>query len=328
MNRAWETLPIPKSPSSPDGFGHGNGLRRKDRLDRRFRLGPIAATMLCLALIGSVPRVLGAELELNREPILVADLREDTVELDANGSVIPLSPHAGGGTHGLRAGSKSQGVLGLGENRRVKCQVTVLDLDNEGLSLGILVTEVPGGRATSDTTKIVKWGEELLVVLGKSTTDGTNLAVRITATPRRIEPIIDFPGHLLKFGMKNALYIVNSNELRSRVLEATAGGDPTAPPDSIQALLIYDPKYGDFTLSYREFPGSVFAGYIENERMVFQWGGDQFEVISSGAPVMPKGRWSLYVRRTEHKEHEFAFPGASLGAMEGPPSSFVNSEDH
>ena len=184
--------------------------------------------------------------------------------------------------------------------------------------------EAAGHRVLTDATRSLKWKQEFLIVIGDSKSDGSKLALQLTPTPRRIEPIVDFPGQLLEWGARDPLYIVNRYDLRSRGAGAVAGGDPTASSDEIQALMIFDPKYGDFILSYQQFPGSVLAGYIENERIVFQWGDDLFELISSSAPVMPKGKWSLYVKRVDHKPNG---PDAvGLGAMQGPPSKFESRD--
>ncbi len=320
MISAHEFLCILPHCSSRTGFRSEFQRRRNWHWFDQLGAWLIAGTALCFSLILCPGVAWAAELELNRDPILVMDLQECFVELDAEGSVIPLGHSTG--SLGLRSGhsaGKIQGIA-LSGNRKANIETSLLDLDRAGVSIRVVVSEAAGHRVLTDATRSLKWKQEFLIVIGDSKSDGSKLALQLTPTPRRIEPIVDFPGQLLEWGARDPLYIVNRYDLRSRGAGAVAGGDPTASPDEIQALMIFDPKYGDFTLSYQQFPGSVLAGYIENERIVFQWGDDLFELISSSAPVMPKGKWSLYVKRVDHKPNGPG--GVGLGAMEGPPSKF------
>ncbi len=243
--------------------------------------------------------------ELNREAQPILKISAEIVQMDRQGSIarVDRSRPTTAAVWFYRASEQlcRLAEFKLGGAQQVRISVAADEISPAESRIRLLIEQLPQGRVVKDE-KFVLYplkGQELLVLLADRPMEDTTLAVRLVPVVEWTQAVIDYPELGAEFGVTDALYIVDGMDLRARGLSGYIGGTGVRMGDPVQALVLDDPKLGRFTVSYRPFSGSVWAGYIEGHRMVFEWDGHQFELVDIDTPIMPEGKWSLYVRKEE-----------------------------
>ncbi|HSR49519.1 MAG TPA: hypothetical protein VLV83_01750 [Acidobacteriota bacterium] len=168
----------------------------------------------------------------------------------------------------------------------------------------------PFHDGTHELTRLTK----LQIDLGSSPTGET---VQVTLWPQFdvTPPAPTYPSPLFRFGSPDTIVIRNREEF------VTRGGSRTMNESFdgslIQQLLLLRPQRPALVISYHPFPGAERAGYAENGRLIVLDGDDVYEWISTENPLMPEGRWALYVA----EDDEMIGDDFRLGARIGPKAA-------
>jgi hypothetical protein len=271
-------------------------------------------------LAGALPStVVGSTLQTSSRPERVLNITAELVEIDGQGSIVPVerSRPTIAGIWIPRPSDQVQELaeFSLGGDQCFRISVAAEEIGDESSLVRLMVEELPGGRILEDEEVRLQTSkrQEILVAVADSTVDNTTLAVRLVPSLQRVEPTSDYSGSVEEFGMNDGLYIVDSTDLRARASSGFVG--VWGANDAVLALVIDDPKYGRFTLSYRPFPDAVRAGYIDGHRIAWNWEGNLFELISIENPFLPKGKWNLFVRREASNRAGAGLSGISLHAL-------------
>jgi hypothetical protein len=277
----------------------------------------IKGGILCLlALILVLPVIQGlsgaqelpkSKLEINREPILTLQWKSELVEI-LPGGIRYLGQSSG--YSGMRVGAEGRGALSIEGTGRVQISTKLLQLDKNGLTLDVTITESKSGKILTSRTLSLNNYQEAIIELATSESGNSRIAIRLLPTIVVKEAVLDYPVLVREFGTEEGLLILNNKEVLAR--PSGKSGIDDLQGNTIQFFSIQSSRTGNILISYRPFPGASVFGYFEDRKLVFEWNGDIYEWISL-KPILPEGRWAAYVGRIDASTNQDFSVGFAAG---------------
>ena len=281
----------------------------------------IAFPAICPAQVsgGGVGTTTGAQsnpkVEINREPVLTVNVKEDLVEI-LPGGIRPMG--MGGGTVGLAVGRTSESGFTVRGVLSVILLAKLVQLDANGMSFEITVTDRDTGRILVSKALALKNYEEGIVELAADVAGSGRVAVRLLPTIQVKDPVQDYPALVKSFGSMSvdSMVIKNFKELLLRGGAASSISDINGKRIQFASFQSPDRPSTSFLPSV---PGAVLAGYIQGKKLIFEWNGDAYEWISSDQPFLPDGKWAVYVWQADPAPA----PTVSMGALSSDPDNLA-----
>ncbi|NWG12560.1 MAG: hypothetical protein HXY20_03395 [Acidobacteria bacterium] len=188
-------------------------------------------------------------------------------------------------------------IKGAGE---LQVSATLIRAFEKGVRLRIRVSDVSSRKTLTEQELSLATGEGASIELAESPSRQTRVALRFIPSLIVADPVEEYTGYIERFGVTDGILILNLKEIISRG-SAVALRD-NRNPRRLQYLSIEHPAIGRIRLSYRRFPGSMIRGFVQGQRMVFDWKGDLLEWISTGEIILPEGVWALFVAPGDETE--------------------------
>lgn len=270
-----------------------------------------------------LPQGTGGQLEINREPVLEALVHLQLLQFEEDGTASPTRTES---AQTLRPGSTGVSHFSFAGGARIRVETELLELSASRLTLSVEVVDSRSEEVLTSRQVALEDRQELFVEIAEAASGKGKMVLRLLPLIQAKPAVKDYPGLVKEFGVLGSILILNRKELLVNGSGVISQNEQLSE-EIIQTLMITNPRFGRFYLSYRPFPDARVAGYVDGNRLLFEWDGNQFEWTSTESPILPQGRWTLYVSHTDYRREfarEFSTGSGNSPSIGGPSGDFTS----
>ena len=162
-------------------------------------------------------------------------------------------------------GETLHSVFSVRRKDDVEIAATLVSVLPGAVLMRLRATDGNGGAVWPDRSLRISDGEAAVVDLAAMPGGTPKMVLRLAPSMIIRHGLREFAGVVPEFGVVQGIVILDLNEVLSRSSVGVSLGSDDR--NRVQSICLEDPRLGLARISYRRFPGSELAGYIENRAL-------------------------------------------------------------
>ena len=194
---------------------------------------------------------------------------------------------------GLRTEEGKSAEYVQGGPDRLPLEVNIVPTIVEGKGVRLKVDFKIGREMKNPKTEeiLVPNAGSVMVELLENKATGSRIALRLTPIVEVVEAAKEYPGKVRELALADSFLVLNDDKLIAHD-NLSAGSD-----NADIFLFFYCFTKGVYVLSFKPTEGFTPAGVVNGKMLRVKVGEDTFDWYSS-QPILPEGRWLVWVRYT------------------------------
>jgi hypothetical protein len=210
----------------------------------------------------------------------------------------------------VRTENGTPGEVVQGGQDRLHLEVNIVPTIVEGKGVRLKIDFKVGPEMKSPKTEeiVVPNAGTVMVELLENKAKGSRIALRLTPIVEVVEAAKEYPGKIRELALVDSFLVLNDDKL-------IAHDDLSARSDNAGIFLFfYCFTKGVYVLSFKPAEGFTPAGVVNGKMLRVKVGEDTYDWYSS-KPILPEGRWLVWVRHNPRLASEVSIGKGETGIM-------------